>query len=332
MEGALGAITGLVGAGLQYSAQQTANVINMMNLQFQKQNAAKQLKFAQAGKQDQYGNETKFDQGLNEWVMNLTPTQRAIASAQEKEQYLTLTEDAQRNRAIKEQQRARGLEAAPEFNRVMADWKFNQPRSELSTRDELTNLLAGVANEKANKSKTDLIREALRQGQGGSIGTIIKDVNDDTGTTLAETMLKARAGAASEYAERVNQHNQTDLPIIAQLQQLMDMGGSDGGGGAGGFNPGAALGAMQTQGTNAMQAALKSGGAGVGAAYKALAASEGKSPNLAGIAKGLGGGKGGGQQGQTSDQPQYSMMGSGDDPYGLSGINIDRFTNSYGDF
>lgn len=320
MEGALGAIAGLVGAGLSYSAQQTANVINMMNLQFQKQQAAKQLKFAKAGRQDQFGNETTFDDALNKWVMNLTPIQKRISSAQEAEQLATLTVDAKRNRDIKIQQRERGLAAVPDYNRVMADWRYNQPKSEMAIADELTSLLAGVQNEKAGKSKADLIRQALRQDQGGNIAAIIKGVNDDSGATMAETMLKARGGAQQEHQARVAAHNENDLPVLAQLQQIMDAGGG-GGGGAEGFNPGAALGQLQSQGNSAIQGALKGGAASVGQAYKALAASSAKSPNFAGIAKGLSGKK---QQGQ----PDYSlaMQDYADD------LEADRQTNSYGDF
>lgn len=321
MEGALGAITGLLGAGLSYSAQQTANVINMMNLQFQKQNAAKQLQFAQAGRQDQYGNETDFNSALNKWVMNLTPTQRAITQAGETEQYKTLTEDAMRNRQIKEQQRARGLAAAPDYARVMADWRFNQPHSEAAIRDELTNLMAGSVRAQSGKDKTNLMRMALRQNQGGTIPAIIQGVNDTAGANQADIELKARDQAQQEFASRTQQHNATDLPILSQLQQLMDMGGGGGGGGPA-FNPGAALGGMQQQQAAAMQAALAKEATNVGSAYKALATSSGKSPNLAGIAKGLGGGGGG----RSGGQPGYGLT---DQTYS---DNPEDYQSSYGDF
>lgn len=318
MEGALGAIAGLVGAGLQYSAQQTANVINMMNLQFQKQQAGKQMKFAKAGRQDQFGNTTSFDDALNQWVMNLTPIQKGISSAQEKEQYLSLTQDAKRNRDIKLQQRVRGLAAQPDYDRVMADWRYNQPKSEMAISDELTSLLAGVQQEKAGRAKTELIRSALRQDQGGQIAAIIKGVNDDAGATMAETMLKARGGAQQEHQARVSAHNENDLPVLAQLQAIMDAGG--GGGGADGFNPGAALGQMQMQGSGAMQNAIRGGASNVGQAYRALAASSAKSPNFAGIAKGL--------SGKKQGQPDYSlaMQDYADD------LEADRSTHSFGDF
>lgn len=325
MEGALGAIAGLVGAGLSYSAQQTANVVNMMNLQFQKQQAAKQLQFAQAGRQDQFGNETTFNDALNKWIMTLTPTQNQISKAGEREQLLSLTVDAKRNRAIQEAAHQRGLAAVPDYNRVMADWRYNQPKSEMAITDELTNLLSGIQQEKAGKNKSDLIRQALRQNQGGNIATIIKGVNDDAGSTMAETMLKARGGAQQEFQARTQAHNENDLPVLSQLQQIMDAGGGGGGGGVG-YNPGQALGQMQLQGSNAMQAAVKGGATNVGAAFKALAASEAKSPNFAGIAKSLGG------KNQGQGQPDYSMLGAGDDPYGLSDLNIDRFVGGSGDF
>lgn len=318
----LGAVTGLVGAGLSAQAQQTANLINYMNLQFQKQNAAKQFRLSTAARGDAYGNKQRYDDILNEWIMSLTPTQNQIIKAGEKEQLLSLTEDARRNRAIKEQQRERGIDAGKDYHRVLASFRYGGPKSELAIRDELTNLLAGVTREKAGKNKTELIRAAMREGRGGDTAAILKAFDDDMGSSLAANMLQARQMGAQEYAQRTAQHTQNHLPVLQELQRLMDMGGdsqlrfSD--------TP-QQLAGLQQQQFAGIASALQNEAGNVGGAYKNLAASMGKSPDLSGIAKSLGSMGGGGrkQQSQYSQQPAYSVMQP------QYQIDDDRWTSSY---
>jgi hypothetical protein len=72
----LGAITSLVGIGLQAQAQQDQLNFQYAQFNWQKQRAREQDRFAQAGRQDAYGNETYFDSGLNKWMTKLTPMQK----------------------------------------------------------------------------------------------------------------------------------------------------------------------------------------------------------------------------------------------------------------
>jgi hypothetical protein len=330
MAEALGAITGLVGAGLQAQAQQTANIINYMNLQFQKKNADKQNRFAQAARGDAYGNKQSYDDILNEWKIALTPIQNRIMKAGEQEQLRSLTEDAARNRAIKVQQRERGLEAGKDYQRVLAQWRFGGPKSELSMRDELTNLLAGVQNEKANQTKAQMITAAMREGRGSDVPGIIKNISESSGTSLAGNMLQAKQQAAQEFATRTQQHMQSTLPVMQELQKLMDMGGdmplrfSD--------TPGA-LATLQQQQAQGIGAAFQHEASNVGGAFKALADSSGKSPDFSSIAKSLsglgGGGKGQKQQAQYSDQPEYSVL---QQPTYDNTFEGDRWVASSGDW
>lgn len=327
MAEALGAITGLVGAGLQAQAQQTANIINYMNLQFQKRNADKQNRFAQAARGDAYGNKQSYDDILNEWKIALTPIQNRIMKAGEQEQLRSLTEDAARNRAIRVQQRERGKEAGKDYNRVLAQYRYGGPKSELAMRDELTSLLAGVQEEQASAQKVEMLRAAMREGKGGDTAQIIKSINDSSGTTMAGNMLKAKSGAAQEFAARTQQHMQSTLPVMQELQKLMDLGGdmplrfSD--------TPGS-LATLQQQQAQGIGAAFQHEASNVGGAFKALADSSGKSPDFSSIAKALSGAGGGGKgqkQQQYAEQPAYSVL-QNDTNYNTD----DRWTNSYGDF
>jgi hypothetical protein len=332
--GILGAGAGLVGAGLQAQAQQTANIINWMNLQFQKQNAAKQMRFQQAARGDAYGNKQSYDDILNEWKIALTPTQNKIIKAGEAEQLRSLTEDAARNRAIKRQQRERGIEAGKDYNRVLADYRYGGPKSELAIRDELTNLLAGVEQEQSGKQKSLMMRAAMREGRGGDVASIIKGFDDSSGETLASRMLQARQQAGAEHASRTQQHMQRTLPLMSELQKLMDMGGdmplrmSD--------TPDKLM-MMQQQQAAGIGSAMQNEATNVGGAFANLAKSSGQSPDFSSIAKSLSGMGGGGKQGRQQQQSQaYDNYQQPDPVYSVmqptySGSE-DRWTNSYGDF
>lgn len=324
--GVLGAGASLAGAALSAQAQQTANIINWMNLQFQKENARKQHRLSTSARGDVYGNKQKYNEALNEWIIALTPTQEKITKAGEKEQLLTLTEDAQRNRAIREQQRARGVEAGKDYNRVLASYRYGGPKSELAIRDELTNLLAGVTQENAGQQKTELIRAAMREGRGPDTGQLLKVINDAAGKNMAANMLTARGQAAQEYSGRMAQHQSQHLPLMAELTKLMDMGGD-----AAIKQPGLAgdMSALQQQQFAGIQAALQNEASQVGSAYKGLAASSAKAPDLSGVAKALSGiGGGGGRSGRPKQQqvdPVYSVM----QPQSNAYLDDDRFATSY---
>ena len=69
----LGAITGLIGAGLQAQAQHDQLMFQYAKFNWEKQRANTQDRFAQASRKDQYGNKTGYDPISNEWNVNPHP-------------------------------------------------------------------------------------------------------------------------------------------------------------------------------------------------------------------------------------------------------------------
>lgn len=186
--------------------------------------AREQRRLAMAGRTDQYGNKTRYNDALNEWETILTPSQKQLTKAGEREQILSLTKDAPQNRRIRQRAGERGNEAAEDFNRERAEYRYGGPESEGAIRDELTKLLAQASTGRRNARNADLSRAIVRSGGGVSVADLNRNPDGDMGT-LAEIMLKARSGAKDEYAQRSNQHRQETLPDMQFLSQLMDAGG-----------------------------------------------------------------------------------------------------------
>lgn len=284
----LGGLVGLLGAGLSASHQGLADAIAYMNLQFQKQQAEKANRFAQAGRSDVYGNVQKYNPATNSWEIDLTPTQNQITKAGEKEQLLSLTEDATRNRNIKRTQVARGQQAAKDYNTALAGYRYDQPMDERSIRAELTKLSGNAQVQGMKGQQAASIRQALRANQGGLLPQITKTTDDAIGASLADTLLKARNQSVTEAAGRRAAHDQTYLPEMSQLMQVMDAGG----GAPQKFSDlPQTFDAMQGQQAQTILNALKTGASGVGGAFDTLGSAFGKSPDLSKVASLFGGGK-----------------------------------------
>ena len=299
----LGAITGLIGAGLSASSQAAQQQIAWANLQFQKDQARKQNRFAQAARTDAYGNKQSYDDILNEWKIALTPIQKQITQAGEQEQLLSLTEDAARNRRQKRRAEQTAIEAGKNFEQALAGYKYDQPKSELATRDELEQLLLGSKAQQMKDDQGIIARQALRMGKGADLAKIIKSTDDAYGQQLPQLMLQAREGARQERAQRVQQHQQRWLPEMQNWEQLMAQGGGDA---ALRFsNVPQELQAMQGSMANAIQSAMQSEASGVGGAYNSLAAAMGKSPDLSGLTKAFSGSGSAGKG--SSGSTKYSL-------------------------
>lgn len=308
--GMLGAITGLIGAGLQASNQAAQIQQQWAALQFQKQQAAKQNRFAQAARTDAYGNKQSYDDILNEWVLALTPTQKSITQAGEREQLLSLTEDAPRNRRQKQRAEQNALEAGKNYQTALAGYKYDGPKDERAIRDELEHLLMGGRTQALNDQKGIIQRQALRLGKGADIAKIIKATDDQYGQEIPELMMKAREGARTEKAQREQQHSQRWLPEMQMWQQLMAAGGGDAQ--LKFSDTPQALAAQQGQMAQSIQQAMESESRGVGGAMQGLASAMGKSPDLSGVASSLskmgsGGSAGSGSKGST----RYSLTSKG---------------------
>jgi hypothetical protein len=300
----LGAITGLIGAGLSASAQANAQSIQMQQLMFQKQQAAKQERMSQAARMDAYGNSQYYDPLTNKWVVKLTPTQKQITTAGEGEQLRSLTEDAQRKRQLARRQEQRSLQAESPYNEAIQHYMYDKPPSEDSIRGELETLMAGANQDQAKKQQDTLARQALRLGRGADIPRLIKATDDNLGQAINSMMLQARTGARDEAASRRQQHDQTYLPEIARFQQLID----DGGGQSEQrfSNVPQQLDAIQGQQASQMAQAIQAATSGVASAYNGLATAAGKSPDLSGLTKAFSGG-GKSSATKTSGKANYSL-------------------------
>src|SRR6185295_5674901 len=82
------------------------------NLAFQKWLANEELRMGQASRVDAMGNTVRYDKALNKWVTDLSPEQFKLSKAGEHEQLLNLTDDAARNRQIKERAFRRGMDSS----------------------------------------------------------------------------------------------------------------------------------------------------------------------------------------------------------------------------
>lgn len=265
----LGGLIGLIGAGVNASNQGLGAAIAMANLQWQKQQALKQERLAMAARGDLYGNKQQYDPALNEWKIKLTPIQQDIINAQQREQKLSLTEDAMRNRELRKRLAERSRLATDEYYKTEAGFKYDQPPSEDAITHKLAMLIAQAKNEKARASMAPVAMEALRTGQGGLIPQMIHQINQQLGQETAQTLLQARGQAVQEKASRDSAHNSKYLPALQYYSQIMD----DGGGGANlMFSTLPQEKAQeQTQNQQMILRAMESGGANVGNAYGNLA-------------------------------------------------------------
>lgn len=220
-----GAILGLAGAAASSGWQGQAAQMDWANLQFQKQQARDQKRMASATRSDAYGNKQGYDEILNEWITTLTPTQKSIVGAGEKEQLRSLTEDADRNRKIKVRAAKRGDEASKDYDKTLAEFRYDKPADEKSIRGELQQLLAGVSNSKARTGNADAVRQSLRSGGDGALPAILKATADDLGAALPENLLNARTMGMAESQGRDRAFNAKYIPELNQLATLMDQGG-----------------------------------------------------------------------------------------------------------
>jgi len=170
----LGAITGLIGAGLQAQAQHDQLMFQYAKFNWEKQRADKQDRFAAASRSDQYGNKTSYDELLNEWGVKLTPTQQKLMQGGEKEQLLQLTEDAPAARKIKRAVQARAAQAKEPFLKASLGYQFDQPKGESRIRSELTGLMAQNEMQKTKAEQALIMRQAARLGKGADASKIIQ--------------------------------------------------------------------------------------------------------------------------------------------------------------
>jgi hypothetical protein len=309
----LGAITGLIGAGLQAQAQHDQLMFQYAHFNWEKERAATQDRFASASRSDQYGNVTGYDPILNKWSVTLAPTQKEISDAKQKEELLQLTKDAPAARKIKEQIQARSKEAVEPYLRAAAGYQYDQPPPEAALRSDLTALTAISDQARAKANQGQVMRQAARLGRGADAQSIIQATDQSLGNadTMNARMLSARQDAMKEFAARTALHEEQWGKPMATWASLMSQGGDIPG------IPKSALTDTTGQQQQAMLNAFNQGTSRVGSAFDQLANAAGKSPDLSGVAKALASikmGKGGSGSGKMDDGSGGTWItdGSGD--------------------
>lgn len=274
-----GAILGLITSILDSRAKAAGNSIAARNASYQKENADRQYRTSTATRTDAYGNEQSYDPILNKWVVKLDPMQDRIIKGGEREQLLSLTDDARLNRNVRNQAYQRGQNANEDYTQARAKFKYGAPPSEGSIESELQSLLTGSAQGAANRSVGDATTQALRTGTARPNP---RATSEGLGSQLSDIILKARSGAQSESASRDATHNSKYLPLLQSLQQTATGGGdaplrfSD--------TP-QALAGQQDSTLKSILSALHQGGSQVNAANKNLADLTAKSgPDIRGMA------------------------------------------------
>lgn len=221
----LGAIAGIAGSIINSGWQNLNYQLALENLRWQKEQGRKQFRLASAGRTDAFGNKQRYDDALNEWILNLSPMQKQIVTAGEREQLRSLTEDVERNRKIRQRQAKRGDDAAKDFTKFRAAYLYDTPKDEKRIRGEYQALLQGASEDAARDKMKLLSTHALRTGRGALLPTILGKGNDLVASDWSSNLLKARQMGLQESQARTQAHESKYLPLLRQLQETMDLGG-----------------------------------------------------------------------------------------------------------
>lgn len=302
----LGALAGLGGAALGAQSQGEAAVIQLLNLRFQQENARRQFDLATSTRTDAYGNKQQYDPLTNSWKTVLSPTQGQIVKAGETEQLKSLTTDAARNRAILEEQRARGEEAKPDYTKALAGFRYDQPPSRAADEDKLLSLMQMNNQSQASGDQSTIARTLLRQGRGGDISAVFKASNDSAGRNLGPNIAQAYRESIPQYTSSVSQHQSQYLPVLQQLQQTM----AGGGGAPARFSTTPQeLSALQSEQNRGVFQALQNQASNVGGAYNSYAKSiADTAPDLKGLAALISGVSKSGGGKAAAPQASYSLL------------------------
>lgn len=215
------ALAALLTAGSQAAANAQQVQMERERLAFEKENARKQYNLATAARTDAYGNRTSFDDLMNEWLTQLTPTQESILKAGEREQRLGLTHDAPQARDLRDRQYARSLEAENAYHRKLTDHLYNPPPSEESIRGQYDTDLAFQRSQEANDRGALIGRSLLRGGRGRDLPSLYRQIAQSISEDAAGDPLRARQAALNEWQGRDTKYR-GDLAEIQALEGIMD--------------------------------------------------------------------------------------------------------------
>jgi hypothetical protein len=307
----LGALVGGLGAAAQFSSSQEAAQIQLMNLRFQQRMADEQMRMSQATRTDAYGNQQRYNSATNTWETILTPTQKGIVGAGEQEQLKRLTEDAIRNRQILEEERQRGLQAVPDYNKALAGLRYDQAPSRAADEDKLATLLSLQSQDQIGGDKAAVGRTLIRQGRGSEYASLLKAADDAQGQNIGGILAKSYEASIPQFQQDVQARTAHYLPLLQEAQKTME-GGMSSAPTPFSTVP-AELNALESQQASLMQSAAQSGAAGVGSAYGAYAKAIGDTGSgfdklatlLAGIGKNANKGSGQTQYGLVPNTAAY---------------------------
>lgn len=172
------------------------------------------LRMAKAGKTDAFGNRLTFDDALNEWTTQLTPSQQSLMKGGEREQRLNLL-DADRDRLIRSMMQRTGRVANDQLTRNLAMGGTYDRTAEGANRAELTRLINAATPAAGARRDTQPGGAVINRGPSGS-----------PQQRLAQIMLQARTGALGETGQRQGIQNNrfTNNPALASMSG-MGMGG-----------------------------------------------------------------------------------------------------------
>lgn len=248
-------------AGIANNSSQ--NRAGQENLAFQKWLANEQLKMGKASRTDAMGNTVRYDPGLNEWVTDLSPTQRALSKAGEHEQLLGLTDDAAKNRNIRERAYVRGQTANDDYNRARADYAYGYNPSEGAITNDIADLMLRSRSGSGGGGGSDGNPNNKFIRQRGNLPVISSGVGNQGGLSgVADALLQARQGALSERGQRQQQRT-ARLPEMQSLAAMSDAGG----GGNVQFPNFDKLFASEGDQSKQLLGAMEAGGKGVNTAY-----------------------------------------------------------------
>ena len=281
MFGALiGAIPGIIGAVMQSNAEHDQNVMNWENLQFQKQNAQQQMDLATSGRTDVYGNKETYDPASKQWITTLTPEQKQITDALQRQQLESMTTDADRARALRAEQFARSQQAATDYGKARLDYLYGGPKSEGAYQDEAVQDALFAQQDQARQAGNQLATLAVRSGQSkDALAGIVNAVANQQGKGIGGALQQGKAAGSQKYAAETDVQNKK-LDIMKYLQGVMD---DVSGYTPQAYNTPAEVADLQKEQLSAISGALANQANQVGGAYKSLATSMGQSPDLTGL-------------------------------------------------
>lgn len=305
----LGGITGIVGAMMQAQAQKEATELGYANLRFQRDNARDQFNLATAGRTDAFGNKLDYNTTANEWDLNMTDVQEALADAFEKEQYAGYAEDAPRDRRLKRAQEGRSEQAFDDYDDVRAEYLYSpdQPDKSELLNDAMTDASI-AANKVTSDRKGDLRTAAIRMGEGADIDSLLDEMFGQDIDAATTNIHKAKGAANAAFDQATQSWESSHINPMGFFTKVAD---DVGGASPMPWDTPNRIDNQQKSMAAAIQTALGNAGTQVGSAYSDTARLAGMSPDLSAIANAFASMKLGGGGSKDFFAPQVNPVGGG---------------------